>query len=55
MTLVWLKTSGSRAPGDSHACMPPDPSATVAESRLPTLVSHQIPSYLAICRKRRCR
>ena len=44
MTLVWLKTSGIRAPGESHACIPPEASAMVAESMLPTLLSHQMPS-----------
>ncbi|MCY1241590.1 hypothetical protein D9M72_544980 [compost metagenome] len=55
ITLVWLKTIGILAPGESQACIPPVPSATVAESMLPTLLSHQMPSYRAIWRNRRCR
>ncbi len=37
ITAVAANTSGSRAPGASHACTRPPVSVTVAESRLPTL------------------
>ena len=54
-TTVRGKTTGSRPPGESQACSPPNSSATVALSRVPTFESHHSPPRSEISRKCRCR